>query len=84
MISIICIPTAFIHSGSANIAQSKVLESVYAEKCTVVMVAHRLSTVRNCDRIVLLKNGRIAEEGIYDELMDLKGDFYELMRRQSN
>ena len=48
------------------------------------MVAHRLSTVINCDRIILLKNGRIAEEGKYQELMDLKGEFYELMRRQSD
>lgn len=69
-------------SALDNISQSKVLKSVYAEKCTVIMVAHRLSTVRGCDRIVLLKDGRIAEEGKFDELMDLKGEFYELMRRQ--
>ena len=71
-------------SALDNIAQNKVLDSVYKEKCTVVMVAHRLSTVINCDRIILLKNGRIAEEGKYQELMDLKGEFYELMRRQSD
>lgn len=47
------------------------------------MVAHRLSTVRDCDRIILVKDSRIAEEGTFDELMDLRGDFYELMRRQS-
>ncbi|MBE6039617.1 MAG: ATP-binding cassette domain-containing protein [Clostridiales bacterium] len=69
-------------SALDNISQSKVLKSVYAEKCTVIMVAHRLSTVKGCDRIVLLKDGRIAESGNFDELMDLKGEFYELMRRQ--
>jgi ATP-binding cassette subfamily C protein len=46
------------------------------------MVAHRLSTVKGCDRIVLLKDGRIAESGKFSELIDLKGEFYELMRRQ--
>jgi len=70
-------------SALDNISQNKVLDSVYKENCTVVMVAHRLSTVRDCDRIVLIKEGRIAEQGTYDDLMKLRGEFYELMRRQS-
>ena len=70
-------------SALDNISQNKVLESVYKEECTVVMVAHRLSTVRDCDRIILVKDGRIAEEGNFDELMKMRGAFYELMRRQS-
>lgn len=69
-------------SALDNISQSKVLRYVYEEKCTVIMVAHRLSTVKGCDRIVLLKDGRIAESGKFSELMELKGEFYELMRRQ--
>ncbi len=69
-------------SALDNISQSRVLDAVYREKCTVIMVAHRLSTVRECDRIVLLKDGRIAEEGAFDELMALDGEFRELMRRQ--
>jgi ABC-type multidrug transport system fused ATPase/permease subunit len=47
------------------------------------MVAHRLSTVRDCDRIILVKDGKIAEQGTFDELMEMRGGFYELMRRQS-
>ena len=70
-------------SALDNLSQNKVLESVYQETCTVIMVAHRLSTVRDCDRIIVLKDGRIAEEGKFDELMALEGEFYELMRRQS-
>ena len=69
-------------SALDNISQNKVLESVYAENCTVIMVAHRLSTARDCDRIIVLKDGKIAEEGKYDDLMDLKGELYELMIRQ--
>ena len=70
-------------SALDNIAQRKVLESVYAEQCTVIMVAHRLSTVKNCDKIIVLSNGTVAEEGTFDELMAAHGQFYELMRRQS-
>ena len=70
-------------SALDNITQSKVLESVYAEKCTVIMVAHRLSTVKNCDKIIVLSNGSISEEGTFEELMEAHGEFYELMRRQS-
>ena len=70
-------------SALDNISQEKVLNAVYEEKCTVIMVAHRLSTVRGCDRIIVLRDGRIAEQGGFDELMEQKGEFYELMRRQS-
>jgi ABC-type bacteriocin/lantibiotic exporter with double-glycine peptidase domain len=70
-------------SALDNLSQNRVLESVYKEKCTVIMVAHRLSTVRSCDRIIVLRDGEIAEEGTYDELMELKGVFHELMRKQS-
>lgn len=69
-------------SALDNIAQSKVLQSVYHSKATVIMVAHRLSTVKDCDRIVLFKDGCIAEEGTYHELIAKNGDFAELVRKQ--
>lgn len=49
---------------------------------TTFIVAHRLSTVRGADRIVVLDKGRIREEGSYQELMDLKGEFFEMERLQ--
>jgi ATP-binding cassette subfamily B protein len=49
---------------------------------TVVVVAHRLSTVRNADQIVVLERGKIAEIGKHDELVERKGSYYELVKNQ--
>ena len=49
---------------------------------TVVVVAHRLSTVKNADQIVVLNHGRIVEIGTHDQLTALRGEYYELVRNQ--
>ena len=49
---------------------------------TTFIVAHRLSTVRDADRIVVLEKGRICESGSYKELMALKGEFYQMEKLQ--
>ena len=49
---------------------------------TVVVVAHRLSTVRNADQIVVLKNGVITERGTHDSLIAEQGDYYRLVKNQ--
>lgn len=38
-------------------------------KCARITIAHRLETIRQCDRIIVLGNGRVAKEGTYDELI---------------
>lgn len=55
----------------------KAIETARQNRTTFI-VAHRLSTIRNADRIVVMENGVIRETGTYDELMALKGKFYEL------
>jgi ATP-binding cassette subfamily B protein len=49
---------------------------------TVIIVAHRLSTVSNADNIILLDKGRIMEQGTHHELTALKGDYYKLVKNQ--
>lgn len=49
---------------------------------TVVIVAHRLSTVMNADNIVVLEGGEIVEQGNHDELTYLRGAYYQLVRNQ--
>lgn len=69
-------------SALDNTAQRHVSNSLDGLKCTRVVIAHRLSTVRHCDRILVVDGGRIAEEGTYDELMARNGLFAELVARQ--
>ena len=57
------------------------MESV-TEGRTSLMIAHRLSTVRNADLILVVKNGRIVEQGTHRELLALKGYYHELYTRQ--
>ena len=49
---------------------------------TVVVVAHRLSTVRDADKIVVLDGGKIVEEGSHQELTATKGKYYQLVKNQ--
>ena len=57
------------------------MEGVTAGR-TCLMIAHRLSTVRNADMILVVKNGRIVEQGSHSELLQLQGYYYELYTRQ--
>ena len=57
------------------------LDALFSGK-TVVIVAHRLSTVRNADNIVVLDGGQIVESGTHSELIARKGAYYQLVRNQ--
>ena len=49
---------------------------------TVIIVAHRLSTIRGADLICVMENGHIIEQGTHEELIDKKGSFSKLVQHQ--
>ncbi|MGK5500898.1 NHLP bacteriocin export ABC transporter permease/ATPase subunit [Streptomyces sp. URMC 125] len=70
-------------SALDNEAQGVVMESTRALRCTRVVIAHRLSTVMDADRVVVMAEGRIVQQGApADLLADTGGLFHELVRRQ--
>ena len=69
-------------SALDNVTQKHVSDSLDSLKCTRIVVAHRLSTVQHCDRILVVDAGRIAEEGTYEELIEKGGIFADLVERQ--
>lgn len=55
---------------------------LFFENKTVVVIAHRLSTVKNAQQIIVLKDGKAIEVGSHNELVKLKGDYFELVKNQ--
>ena len=54
----------------------------FFENKTVVVVAHRLSTVKNAHQIVVLDKGKIVEKGNHQELIEQQGNYYNLVKNQ--
>lgn len=69
-------------SALDNLSQAAVLASLAALKATRIVVAHRLSTIRNADQILVLEGGRIAQKGTYRELAEAPGPFAAMLARQ--
>ena len=55
-----------------------------SENRTVIIVAHRLSTIKKADQIIVLDDGVIVEVGNHDELISKQGNYYELVKNQIN
>ena len=53
-----------------------------ARNRTTIIIAHRLSTVRDADRIIVLDGGRVCEEGTHEELMNVRGRYFQLYEAQ--
>ena len=69
-------------SALDNRTQAIVTESLNQRNVTRIVVAHRLSTIQACDKIIVLDSGKIVECGTFDELVALNGIFADLVKRQ--
>ena len=65
-----------------NDSQARVMRGVEELSATRIVSAHRLSTIRRADRIYVLEDGQVAQEGGFDDLMEAEGVFRDLVRRQ--
>ncbi|MFA6394035.1 MAG: ABC transporter ATP-binding protein [Patescibacteria group bacterium] len=65
-------------------SEEKIRESLHRffKKVTALVIAHRLTTIKEMDKILVIEKGKVAESGSYDELYAKKGRFYELWNKQ--
>jgi ATP-binding cassette subfamily C protein len=69
-------------SALDNRTQAIVSDSLDRLKVTRIIVAHRLSTIRNADRIYVLESGRVVQQGTFEQLASAEGLFARLIARQ--
>ena len=72
--------TSALDTVSEHLVQ-QAMENAVSDR-TAIIIAHRLATVRTCDRIVVIDAGRVAQDGTYDELVAVPGLFRDLVRGQ--
>ena len=65
-----------------NECQAEVMQNISAMACTRIIVAHRLSTIKNADKIYVMSKGKVVEQGTYEELTRVDGAFTRLSTRQ--
>ena len=73
--------TSALDSESEEIVQAALDDLLKAKRRTTIMVAHRLSTVRNADAIAVIYDGRIVEQGTHDELLQIPDGHYNRLAR---
>ena len=74
--------TSALDAESESAVQLAIDNLIRLTRCTVLLVAHRLSTVMNADQICVIDSGSISERGTHDQLLQQGGLYYALVRRQ--
>ncbi len=62
------------------VTEQEILKAVKRRKSACIVIAHRISTIRDCDRIIVLDNGEIVEQGTHDELLKNNGFYKNLIK----
>ena len=62
------------------IIENKILNNIKRRGCTCIIVAHRLSAIRDCDQIIVMKQGKIIQHGSHDELVNVSGEYQTLIK----
>ena len=66
-----------------TLSEALIGDAIANANCTVVVVAHRLSTIRGADKIIVLNQGSVAEQGTHEDLIALDGVYATLVKSQS-
>jgi ATP-binding cassette subfamily B protein len=74
--------TSALDTNSESIVK-QTIDNFKAQGKTVIVIAHRLSTIANADTILVMENGQIVESGNHKDLLELKGKYSELWKKQS-
>lgn len=77
-------PTSSLDSSTELEIMNNLLEVGRDRDTTCVIVAHRLSTIQDCDTIIVMDEGRVIEQGSHEELMKLGGRYSQLVAFQSS
>lgn len=69
-------------SALDSVSEKKILENIRARGCTCIIISHRISAIRDCDRIIVMNDGRVTEAGGHDELMAAGGTYSRLVSEE--